>query len=204
MKVEPAKMDDFFRLDYRTGSVTSLLTNERMQVIPAIKWVELKEKLTQETHEYAPLVVVRLGAALGSAFIEEMMSELSDPESLAKHLSDLAAAAGWGVISMTGDLRYGSRYTVAVANCVFCHDEDLASAPQCGVLEGILKGMADRVYGTPHKVREDRCAAMGEALCQLSVEEASYDSETGESLEGRPVRAQGLQNVEDLEKYLDR
>ena len=101
---------------------------------------------------------------------------------------------------MTGDIRYGSRFTVAVANCVFCEKEELASTPQCGFLEGILKGIADRVFGTPHKVLEERCAATGEALCQFIVEESWPDSETIAGTKDSRFRDRGLKNVEDLEK----
>jgi predicted hydrocarbon binding protein len=169
-----------------------------MQILPAVRWSKLKEVLSQEIDEYAPLALTVIGSALGSTFVERMMDEVGDPEALAKHLADLATAAGWGVVSMTGDVRYGSRYVVTVANCAFCEKEELASTPQCSFLEGILKGMAGRVYGTPHKVSEERCSAMGEALCQFTVEECWSDSETATSGEKKGLRVSELKNVEEL------
>jgi predicted hydrocarbon binding protein len=200
VKLKPVKIDDFFRLEYRTGSITSRLTDDRMQILPAVRWSKLKEALAQEIDEYAPLALTVIGSTLGSAFVEKMIDEIGEPEALAKHLTDVATAAGWGVVSMTGDIRYGSRYVVTVANCAFCEKEELASTPQCSFLEGILKGMARSVYGTPHKVSEERCSAMGEALCQFIVEECWSDSETGTSREKKGLRISELKNVEDLEK----
>jgi len=92
-KLKPVKMGDFFRLDYRTGSVTNLLTNKRMQILPTIRWGKLRKELTQEIDEHAPLALTLIGSALGSAFVEEMIDEIGDPEALAKHLTDLATAA---------------------------------------------------------------------------------------------------------------
>ncbi len=199
-KLKPVKMDDFFKLDYRTGSLTNQLTNERMEVFPVIQWAKLKERLTKEIDEYAPLALAIIGSMLGSAFVGELMDEIGEPEILMKHLADLAAASGWGVISMTGDVRYGSKYVVAVANCVFCEGAELASNPRCNFVEGILKGIADSVFGTPHKVREERCAAAGEALCQFVVEEAWPESEPGMGANDVDLREWGVKNVEDLER----
>ena len=172
-RVKPVKMDDFFTLNFRTGAVHNQLTDERVQIVPALRWKRLREKLAREFGGQAPLIMSYIGSSLGSSFAEEMIANISDPEALARHLSDMSAAAGWGILSMVGDTRYGSRYMVTVTNCIFCDREGLAESPRCDFLVGTIKGMADTIYGMPHKVREERCAAMGESVCQLVVEECS-------------------------------
>jgi predicted hydrocarbon binding protein len=170
---KPVKMDDFFTLNFRTGAVHNQLTDERVHVIPALRWKRLREKLAREFGEQAPLIMSYIGSSLGSSFAEELIANISDPEALARHLSDVSAAAGWGILSMIGDTRYGSRYLVTVTNCIFCEKEGRAESPRCDFLVGAVKGMADSIYGTPHKVWEERCEAMGESVCQLVVEECS-------------------------------
>jgi predicted hydrocarbon binding protein len=131
---------------------------------------ELKERLTREFPEKAPLIMSTIGLSIGSTFAEEMMAKVSDPKAFATYLSEMLAATGWGVFSIVGDTRYGSRLVVSVANCSFCDTGDLAYSPQCHILLAALKGMVETEYGTPHRVFEERCTAMGEPACLFVVE----------------------------------
>ncbi len=147
------------------------MTEERVQVIPILPWRKLKDNLTREFRHQAPPIISLVGSTLGASVAEEMMAKISDPEALVKYLSDMLASSGWGVFSMVGDTRFGSKFVVSVANCGFCDKEDLAYSPQCHFLMAALKGMADTVYGTSHRVSEERCAAMGDSVCLFEVEE---------------------------------
>jgi len=168
-----ASIDDFLTLDYRAGAIYNRLTEERAQVIPVLPWRKLKDSLMREFRHEAPLIMSLVGSTLGASVAEEMMAKVSDPEALVKYLSDMLASLGWGVFSMVGDTRYGSKFVVSVANCGFCEKEDLAYSPQCHFLLAAIKGMADTVYGTPHRVSEERCAAKGDGVCLFEVAECS-------------------------------
>jgi len=104
-----------------------------------------------------------------------LMQYISDPVVLMRRLTDMAAAAGWGILSVVGDLQYGSQLTVTAANCVFCDNQEMSTSPQCDFLVGTIKGILDRVYGAPHKVWEERCAAMGDSACQTNSEESTEE-----------------------------
>lgn len=172
VRANPGKLEDFFALDFRTGSVVNRLTEERVQVIPTLRWKKLREDWAREFKgDEASRIISHVSASLGAAIANEMMKYMGDPVTLVKNIADLSAAAGWGVISMTGDTQYGGRFEVTVTNCVFCDKEGLADSPQCDFLVGALKGMADHIYGTPHRVVEKSCAAMGHALCEFQVDE---------------------------------
>ena len=151
------------------------MTEERVQVIPAVVWKMLRKRLAEEFKEKAPAIDSEIGAILGASFAEQIMEFVSDPEILIKRMSEMAAAAGWGVFSILGDTRYGSKFTVTVANCAFCDKQGLSDWPQCDFLVGVIKGMTDTMFGTPHKVSEIECAAMGECVCQVEVEETIED-----------------------------
>jgi predicted hydrocarbon binding protein len=168
--VQPVKLEDFFKLEYRSGSIRSLLTGERMQLVSTAIWDKLNENLLRELLENGPPAIHLIGHSLGSALVEELRTDIDDPEALMKHISDFAAAAGWGVMLMTGDLRQGRGYTVSVMNCSFCENGELGEQSQCSFLASAIEGMADTIYGSSHRAWETRCAAMGEALCQFSVE----------------------------------
>jgi predicted hydrocarbon binding protein len=165
------KLNDFYRLDYRTGAVFNQITEERVQLIPVQTWRMLKNLLAHGFQKDGPTIMSHVGAALGSSFAEEIMKEISDPEILARRLPDVAAASGWGVISMMGDMRYGSKFEVSVANCIFC-DVDVETSPQCDLLVGTIEGAAEVVFGTPHNAWEARCSAMGDSVCLVEVEES--------------------------------
>ena len=166
-----SKIDDILTLDYRTGAVYNKLTEERVQVIPILPWRRIKDNLIRDFKDEASPIISLVGSALGSSVAEEMMAKISDPEALVNYLSDMLAWLGWGVFSIVGDTRYGSKLIVSVANCGFCDKGDSAYSPECHFLLAALKGMADTVYGTPHKVSEERCAAKGDGVCLFEVEE---------------------------------
>jgi predicted hydrocarbon binding protein len=168
-----AKLSDFYTLDYRTGAVFNQLTEERVQVIPAQTWKALRNLLGKDFPEERPRLMFEIGSALGMSFAEEMMKQISDPEVIGRRLPDMAAASGWGIFSLVGDLRYGSKFTASVANCVFCDGEKPADSPRCDMLVGVIKGAADVIFGESHKVIETRCQAMGDSVCLVEAEETS-------------------------------
>jgi predicted hydrocarbon binding protein len=179
-KVRAARLEEFYRLDYKTGAVLNQLTEERVQVIPVVLWKVLRQRLAEEFREKALAIDSEIGSILGSSFSEQIMEFISDPEMLLKRMSEIAAAAGWGVFSILGDTRYGTKFTVTVANCAFCDNQGLSDSPQCDFLIGVIKGITETVFGTPHRVSEVECAVMGECVCQIEVEE------TGEELPQLP------------------
>jgi len=173
--VSAGRLDEFYRLDYRTGAIFNQLTEERVQIIPSVLWKVLRRRLAEEFREKAPVIDSEIGAVLGSSFAEQIMEHISDPEVLLKRMSEVGAAAGWGVFTILGDTRYGSKLTVTVANCAFCDKQGLSDSPQCDFLVGVIKGITETVFGTPHRVSEVECSAMGECVCQVEVEETSEE-----------------------------
>ncbi len=169
VNIQPVNLEDFFKLEYRSGNIKSLLTDERMQMVPTVWWDNLSGILLKELEENGAPAIHLIGYSLGSALVQELKASIKDPEALAKHLTDFAAAAGWGVVSMAGDLRQGKGYVVTVMNCVFCENAEIGQSPVCSFLASTIEGMADRIYGEPHRVWETRCSATGEALCQFNV-----------------------------------
>ena len=184
---ELPKLTDFYRLDYRIGAVFNEVTEGRVQLIPAGAWKVLRARLVHDFEERGPRAMFEIGLPLGSSFADELMQHISDPVVLMRRLTDMAAAAGWGIFSVVGDLQYGSQLTVTAANCVFCENQEMSTSPQCDFLVGTIKGMVDRIYGAPHKVWEERCAAMGESACQTIVEESTEELMSPESPASRSL-----------------
>jgi len=187
------KLTDFYRLEYRTGAVFNEVTEGRVQLIPAGTWKVLRARLVLDFEERGPLAMFEIGFTMGSSFADEMMNHISDPVVLVKRLTDMAAAAGWGILSVVGDLQYGSQLTVTAANSVFCDNQEMSTSPQSDFLVGTVKGIVDRVYGAPHEVWEESCAAMGDSACQTIAEEStdelmSPDSPASRSLVNARLR----------------
>src|SRR5437899_8383107 len=170
---ELAKLTDFYRLDYRIGAVFNEVTEGRVQLIPAGTWKVLRARLVYDFEDRGHLAMFEICLPLGSSFADEMMQHISDPVVLMRRLTDMAAAAGWGILSVVGDLQYGSQLTVTAANCVFCDNQEMSTSPQCDFLVGTIKGIVDRVYGALNEVWEESCAAMGDSACQTIAEEST-------------------------------
>jgi predicted hydrocarbon binding protein len=196
VRANPGRLEDFFTLDFRTGSIVNQMTEERVHVIPTLDWKKLRESLASEFQGDGSVIISHVSSIMGATIARDMMKFLSDPVSLVNNIADLSAAAGWGVIAMTGDTQYGGAFEVTVTNCVFCDKQELAHSPKCDFLVGAIKGMADFIYGTPHRVSEETCAAMGHSLCRFKVEE--YDDPA--LLSGRS----SLKNREPSELSVDR
>ena len=131
VRADRVRLEDYFTLDFRTGSIVNQMTEERVHVIPTLDWKRLRDDLAGEFRgEGASLVISRVSSILGATIAREMMKFLTDPVSLVDNIADLSAAAGWGVIVMTGDTRYGGAFEVTVTNCVFCDKQELAHSPQ--------------------------------------------------------------------------
>jgi len=102
---ELAKLTDFYRLDYRIGAVFNEVTEGRVQLIPAGAWKVLRARLVHDFEERGPRAMFEIGLPLGSSFADELMQHISDPVVLMRRLTDMAAAAGWGIFSVVGDLQ---------------------------------------------------------------------------------------------------
>ncbi|MDA4118833.1 MAG: 4-vinyl reductase [Thaumarchaeota archaeon] len=188
----PVKLDDFFRLDYKTGSIYNQLTEKRAQVVPALPWSNLRLQITKKFGENGSAFLFETGFVIGATFGEEFMAYAAEPTQLVRRLCDLTSAAGWGTFAMIGDTRHGSQLNVVVANCIFCEGAGASETPVCDFLMGAIKGITDKVYGVPHKVYENRCIAMKDNICEVVVEE-EYPAEEG--LAGAAERNVGFEEA---------
>jgi predicted hydrocarbon binding protein len=188
------KLDDFFKLDYKTGAIYNQLTEKRAQVVPALPWSNLRHEMTKKFGGNGAAFLFETGLIIGSTFGEEFMDNAAEPEVMIRRLCDLTSASGWGTLAMVGDTKYGSQIHVVVANCIFCDGADGSGEPVCDFLTGAMKGITDKIYGTPHKVYESRCIAMKDNICEVVVieeEERRADRRAADAAESviRPEEA---------------
>jgi predicted hydrocarbon binding protein len=162
-------------------------------VVPALPWRNLRHRITEKFGGHASALLFETGLILGSTFGEEFMTYPGEPDLVIRRLCDLAGAAGWGILVMIGDTQYGSKLNVVVANCIFCDGVTTTTSDQpiCDFLTGAVKGITDKVYGTSHRVYEDRCIAMGDSICEVVVLEEEDEDRTPGPVAGANHRSDG-------------
>src|ERR1700689_4759156 len=88
------RLEDFFTLDFRTGSIVNQMTEERVHVIPTLDWKRLRDDLASEFEgKEASFIISHVSSILGATIAREMMKFLSGPVSLVNNIADLSAAA---------------------------------------------------------------------------------------------------------------
>src|ERR1700688_4377427 len=81
------RLEDFFTLDFRTGSIVNQMTEERVHVIPTLDWKRLRDDLASEFRGMeASIIISRVASILGATMAREMMKFLSDPVSLVDNI----------------------------------------------------------------------------------------------------------------------
>ena len=171
-------MAELYRWDEQKGAIVFTPTNKRVFIINAHAWSLIEQDLLARFLRGASPLLSEMGNAYGVAIALDYRSITDDPENVASYFEHLGLAAGWGKFSLTGDLAKGSKITIRVRDCIFCGSRNPGAErkDQCYFITGVCKGIADTVFGFPHYVRETKCCARGNDLCEIMVGKAT-DSE---------------------------
>lgn len=88
-----------------------------------------------------------------------------NPEGLLEGVATKAAQLGWGVWRFShgtsGELH------LEVRNSPFAHGHGSSAIPVCAAIAGMLRAVAERVFGAAVSAHEHACAAMGSEACRF-------------------------------------
>lgn len=88
-----------------------------------------------------------------------------NPEGLLEGVASKASQLGWGVWrfsrGVSGELH------LEVQNSPFAHGHGPSATPVCAAIAGMLRAVAERVFGTAVSAHEHACAAMGSDACRF-------------------------------------
>ncbi|MDA4121937.1 MAG: hypothetical protein OK456_02005 [Thaumarchaeota archaeon] len=169
--VQLAGLRELFRWDEERGSIVFASANKRVFILNAHSWDGVEQDLFAKLLKGAAPILTEMGTAYGRAAALDYRSITSDPEAVASYFEYLGLTAGWGKITVGGDLTRGSKITIKVKGCVFCASRNMSMgrAEPCHFIIGVCKGIVDTVYGGPHSVHESKCFAKGNELCEIVV-----------------------------------
>src|SRR5438132_3487874 len=83
----------------------------------------------------------------------------TEPENMGSFFQSLESLAGWGRISVNGDLVSGSTITLKVVNYLFCRRgaSTTKERDSCYSLIGVSKGVVTTIYNQSYTALEVKC-----------------------------------------------
>jgi len=160
---------DFFDTAEK-GVIETRAAKARVFVFSTVGWSVIESHLSKTFGSGAEVVMSEMGAAYGKGVAQEALRVSSVPETALGFIISIAAAAGWGQMSVEGDITKPSDFAVLIKECVFCSDQRAARSPACHFLGGVTRGAAEGVFKVPYKVREEKCARKGDEICRFLLQ----------------------------------
>jgi predicted hydrocarbon binding protein len=151
--------------------MVSKLTGRRVFMLSTNSWSALNDELYKRFSTGAGVIFFEMGKSYGSDVGDTIIrrAESKDIKLDPRDFSYLVTKAGWGKVTLEGELARGSRLSVLVTSCAFCEgDEGLQyNCP-------FLKGMGIGVFATLYKRDYDITAACsrnskGEHICKFEL-----------------------------------
>jgi predicted hydrocarbon binding protein len=134
-------------------------------------WQALQDALYETFLRGAPPLLFELGHRLGSSVGRDLMRLREKPGAMLSQLESVSRNLGWGIITVDGDLAHGSKLTFTVRESPFCVADSplVRNTNSCHMLEGLMGGIAEEVYGWPCVSVEQRCTRDGSECCKIVV-----------------------------------
>lgn len=161
---------DLFNVDLESGVLSRKSDGSRVAVLDSAGWATLEKELTSTFVTGAAIILQRMGYSLGRYLGILAKKNGVTPDKTEGALVQMARESGWGRLILTsGGLTAGGA-RISVKGCFFCSSISDSHEPVCHTLAGLISGVLDEVTGHTHRVAEEKCAAKGDAVCELTVE----------------------------------
>lgn len=160
-----------YSFDAHISEIRNKTTNSRVLLVGSEGWDSLQEGLYKKFSTGASVIILEMGFSYGSTIASHGSTEAQSGESRARSISNLCGLitdAGWGTLSLSGDLEEGSNVVVFVKNCVFCNKKH-PSYP-CNFLRGVGLGLATVLYQQPYKSSSNCSTGKDEHFCKFEFQ----------------------------------
>jgi len=174
------EIDRFFESDLHMGAREFDLKREAF-LMRKRDWQLLQDALYDTFLKGAPPLLFELGLRLGSSVGRDLVRISREPGVILSNLEDVARVLGWGTLSVEGDLARGTKVTFKIRESPFCIESQLEqNMRSCHLVEGLVTGICEEIYGWPCSAFEEKCARNGNESCEIVVTQAVAPSKPRE------------------------
>lgn len=164
-------IDDFYELDFSKGIIRNKFDKGRVFIISAGTFGIFQDEIYRASTKDAPHLLQGIGRAYGRALAHVRSSQGLNVGAVVD-LQVLASVAGWGKVSVIGNLNSDPEPKLTVKDCIFCSPPYKRSIAKCDFLAGVVQGVADELFPKEFKVSEGRCIGMGDEFCEMKLQRA--------------------------------
>jgi len=169
------KVEDFFELDFSKRILKNKRDERRVFISGAKAFATIQEGLYAQFPTDAPVILRQMGVSYGEALAKKNQNSEDQNTSMEigiiADLQVLAAVAGWGKISISGDIAHDSEVNVIVSDCFFCSFPPSYSSkgPRCYFLVGVVQGVVDQLFPEEFIASESKCTSTKDKFCEIAL-----------------------------------
>lgn len=153
------------------GVITGTLSEERAILLPARLWADAKQFLTETYGKSVNIVLSKFAEEFGRAYAGRTAGMGLTPRETFDALQKMAKVAGWGEVSVSGDVEGGSSLRVDVRGCAFCAANRDPTEP-CDFVAGVAVGTAKVIYQSDYVCDHVDVERERELRCTLGIRRA--------------------------------
>ncbi len=163
-------IEEFFEPQFRFGGPRERNLKLSTFVLRERDWMMLQQALYDTFLKGAPPLLFEMGHQVGTSIARDLRKVSPKVEVVLSYFEELSRRAGWGIISLDGDIAGGSRITFRIQESPFCvcanphAGKDMDS---CHFVNGLASGILEEVYGWPYATLERKCVVDGGSCCEV-------------------------------------
>jgi predicted hydrocarbon binding protein len=164
------EIEEFFGHELEMGPRETNLKNHAF-LMRKRDWQMLQDAIYDTFLKGAPPLLFEMGQRLGASIAGDLEKLSPKPGVMISHLEELSRAAGWGIVSVHGDLGLGTKLTFRVRESPFCacNSSLEKNTASCHLVSGLVAGIVERIYGWSYTALERKCVRDGHDCCEIVV-----------------------------------
>jgi predicted hydrocarbon binding protein len=164
------EIEEFFEQDLEMGPRETNIKNHAF-LMRKRDWQMLQDAIYDTFLKGAPPLLYEMGLRLGASIAGDLEKLSPKPGAMLSHLEEVSRAAGWGIVSVHGDLALGTKLTFRIQESPFCacNSPLEKNTYSCHLVSGLVAGIVERIYGWAYTALERKCVRDGHDCCEIVV-----------------------------------
>ena len=163
------EIEEFFEPRFASGGPRERNLKLGTFVLRAKDWLMLQQAFYDTFLKGAPPLLFEMGHQVGSSIARDLQQVSPKAGAVLSYFEELSRRAGWGIITVGGDIARGSRIIMKFQESPFC----VCAGPSgkhidsCHFVSGLASGILEEVYGWPFSTAERKCVMDGDSSCEI-------------------------------------